>query len=138
LKNVFSVICKLFKQEQKMNVYDEANDLAKALKESTEYKSFLAARQKLEQDREKFEIAKDYMRKQMEFQTMQMMGQEITEEQISSYNALANTIMGIPEIAEFFQAQMYFSVIFQDITDIIAKAVDLDLGIFESQDSCEA
>lgn len=121
-----------------MNVYDEANDLAKALKESTEYKNFLAARKKLEQDREKFEIAKDYMRKQMEFQTMQMMGQEITEEQINSYNNLANTIMGIPEIAEFFQAQMYFSVIFQDITDIIAKAVDLDLGIFESGEGCEA
>lgn len=119
-----------------MNVYDEANSLAKALKESDEYKNFLAAKTKLEEDSSKFDMAKDYMRKQMEVQSMQMMGQELTEEQISSYNNLANTIMGIPEIAEFFQTQMYFSVIFQDITDIIAKAVDLDMGLFDEAEGC--
>jgi len=116
-----------------MNVYDEANSLAKALKESTEYKNFLTAKQKLEKDPSKYDMAKDYIRKQMQAQSMQMMGQEMDEEQINSYNTLANTIMGIPEIAEFFQAQMYFSVIFQDITDIIAKAVDLDMGLFEPE-----
>jgi len=122
-----------------MNVYDEANNLAKALKESNEYKTFLEAKVKLEKDADKYDMAKDYMRKQMEVQSMQMMGQELSEEQISSYNTLANTIMGIPEIAEFFQAQMYFSVIFQDITDIIAKAVDLDMGLFdENGDVCES
>jgi cell fate (sporulation/competence/biofilm development) regulator YlbF (YheA/YmcA/DUF963 family) len=117
-----------------MNVYDEANNLARALKESTEYKNFLAAKEKLEQDPEKFEMAKDYMRKQMEIQSFQMLGNELTEEQITAYNAIANTIMGIPEIAEFFQAQMYFSVVFQDITDIMAKAVDLDMGLFDSEE----
>ncbi|MBK5245195.1 MAG: YlbF family regulator [Eubacteriaceae bacterium] len=116
-----------------MNVYDEANSLAKALKESNEYKNFLTAKEKLEKDSSKYDMAKDYIRKQMQAQSMQMMGQEMDEEQITSYNTLANTIMGIPEIAEFFQAQMYFSVIFQDITDIIAKAVDLDMGIFEQE-----
>ncbi|WP_026396176.1 YlbF family regulator [Acetobacterium malicum] len=117
-----------------MNVYDEANNLARALKESTEYKNFLAAKEKLEQDPEKYEMAKDYMRKQMEIQSFQMLGNELTEDQITSYNAIANTIMGIPEIAEFFQAQMYFSVVFQDITDIMAKAVDLDMGLFDSEE----
>ncbi len=117
-----------------MNVYDEANNLARALKESTEYKNFLAAKEKLEQDPEKYEMAKDYMRKQMEIQSFQMLGNELTEDQITSYNAIANTIMSIPEIAEFFQAQMYFSVVFQDITDIMAKAVDLDMGLFDSED----
>ncbi|AFA47777.1 YlbF family regulator [Acetobacterium woodii] len=121
-----------------MNVYDEANNLAKALKESIEYKNFLAAKEKLEQEPEKFEMAKDYMRRQMEIQSFQMLGNELTEEQISTYNALANTIMEIPEIAEFFQAQMYFSVIFQDITDIMAKAVDLNLGLFGSEEDCDA
>ncbi|PKM48310.1 MAG: hypothetical protein CVV01_04150 [Firmicutes bacterium HGW-Firmicutes-6] len=117
-----------------MNVYDEANNLARALKESTEYKNFLAAKEKLEQNPEKYEMAKDYMRKQMEIQSFQMLGNELTEEQITAYNAIANTIMGIPEIAEFFQAQMYFSVVFQDITDIMAKAVDLDMGLFDSEE----
>jgi len=117
-----------------MNVYDEANNLARALKESTEYKNFLESKQKLEQDPEKYEMAKDYMRRQMEIQSFQMLGNELTEEQITAYNTLANTIMGIPEIAEFFQAQMHFSVVFQDVTDIMAKAVDLDMGLFDSEE----
>ena len=117
-----------------MNVYDEANNLARALKECAEYKNFVAAKEKLEQDPEKFEMAKDYMRRQMEIQSFQMLGNELSEEQITAYNTLANTIMGIPEIAEFFQAQMYFSVIFQDITDIMAKAVDLGMHLFDSEE----
>ncbi|HAZ05865.1 MULTISPECIES: YlbF family regulator [Acetobacterium] len=117
-----------------MNVYDEANNLARALKECTEYKNFVAAKEKLEQDPEKFEMAKDYMRRQMEIQSFQMLGNELSEEQITAYNTLANTIMGIPEIADFFQAQMYFSVIFQDITDIMAKAVDLGMHLFDSEE----
>jgi len=117
-----------------MNVYDEANDLAKALKDSTEYQNFVAAKEKLQKDPEKFNMTKDYIRKQMEAQSFQMMGQELSEEQINAYNALGNTVMGIPEIAEFFQAQMQFSVIFNDITEIMAKAVDLDMGLFTAEE----
>lgn len=116
-----------------MNVHDEATNLARALKESKEYQDFNEAKKALEKEPEKFKMARDYMKKQMEAQSLQMMGQELTEEQIESYNALSNTIMGIPVIAQYFQAQVQFSIIFQDVSDIIAKAVDLDMGIFDEE-----
>lgn len=118
-----------------MNVHDEANNLAKALKESREYQDFIVAKKALEKEPEKSKMAKDYIKKQMEVQSLQMMGQELTEEQAESYNAMSNTITGIPLIAEYFQAQVQFAIIFQDVSDIIAKAVDLDMGLFD-EESC--
>jgi cell fate (sporulation/competence/biofilm development) regulator YlbF (YheA/YmcA/DUF963 family) len=119
-----------------MNVYDEANNLAKVLKESSEYKDFLLAKETLEKDPEKFKMAKGYISQQMSFQSLQMAGQELSEEQVASYNALGEQIIAIPEIAEFFKTQMNFAVIFRDVTDIIAKAIDLDMGFFE--EDCKA
>lgn len=116
-----------------LNVHDEAHNLAKALKESKEYQAFNQAKEALEKEPDKMKIAQDYMRKQMEIQSLQMMGHELTKEQVTSYNALANTIMGIPVVAQYFQAQVQFSIVFQEITDIIAKAVDLDMGLFDEE-----
>lgn len=111
-----------------MNVYDEANNLAQALKESNEYQNFKAAELKLKADEEHYAMAQDYAKKQMGLQTKQMMGQELTEEEVEAYNSLTASVLGIPIIAEYFQAQMYFGIVFQDIMDIISKAVDLDMG----------
>lgn len=120
-----------------MNVYDEANSLAKALKESNEYKRFKEAEEKLKTDEKHYEMAKDYAKSQMGLQSKQMMGQELSQEEIEAYNNLTTTVLGIPAIADYFQAQMYFGVIFQDVMDIISKAVDLDLGLFNAEDEEE-
>ncbi|MEF9918876.1 MAG: YlbF family regulator, partial [Eubacterium sp.] len=67
-------------------------------------------------------------------QTKQMLGQELSEEEIEAYNTLTTSVLGIPEISEYFQAQMYFGIVFQDVMNIIGKAVDLDMGMFGSED----
>ena len=61
-----------------MNVYDEANSLAQALRESDEYKRYKEAEASLKQDKERWNIARDYAKKQMGMQSKQMMGQELT------------------------------------------------------------
>ena len=43
-----------------MNVYDEANSLAQALRESDEYKRYKEAEASLKQDKERWNIARDY------------------------------------------------------------------------------
>lgn len=121
-----------------MNVYDEANNLAQALKESNEYQNFKAAELKLKADEEHYAMAQDYAKKQMGLQTKQMMGQELTEEEVEAYNSLTASVLGIPIIAEYFQAQMYFGIVFQNIMDIISKAVDLDMsGMFGGEEDAE-
>ncbi|MGI6108798.1 MAG: YlbF family regulator [Eubacteriaceae bacterium] len=120
-----------------MNVYDEANNLAKALRESDEYKRFKEAETTLKQDNERWKIASDYAKKQMAMQSKQMMGQELTEDEINAYNTLTQTVLGIPVIADYFQSQMYFGMIFQDIMGIISEAVELDPGFFSDEEKSE-
>ncbi len=116
-----------------MNVYDEANNLAKALGESDEYKRYKAAENALKDDEKNLAIAKDFAQKQMDMHTKQMMGQQPTEEEIEAFNTMAQAAMGIPVINEYFQSQMYFGMIFQDIMNIITNAVELDMDILSDE-----
>ena len=64
-----------------MNVYDQAHQLATAIKESEECKQYSEVRKKLEANPELDSAVKDFMKKQFEFQTNQMMGNEIDQEE---------------------------------------------------------
>ena len=62
-----------------MNVYDQAHQLAKAIRESEEFKQFDATKKQIEENPELDKAIKDFMGKQLELQTMQMMGQSVDE-----------------------------------------------------------
>ena len=59
-----------------MNVYDQAHQLATAIKESEEFKHFDTSRKALEANPELDNAMKDFMKKQFEVQAQQMMGEE--------------------------------------------------------------
>lgn len=112
-----------------MNVYDIANDLSKALKNSDEYKSYERAKEKLAINPEHEKMVNQYMKKQLELQTIQMMGQEIPEDQIDSFNNMTSSLMAIPDIADFFRAQMLFGRMFEEVTKIITESIQMDFGL---------
>lgn len=58
-------------------IYDKAHELARALKFSPEHKQYQEAKEKIGKNPENMKILKDFHLKQLEIQTMQMMGQEI-------------------------------------------------------------
>ncbi|MFZ7133863.1 MAG: YlbF family regulator [Eubacteriales bacterium] len=111
-----------------MNVYDIANDLAKALKDSQEYKAFHQAKEKLAMNAEHQEMVQNYMKKQVELQSLQMMRQELSQDQIDSFNKMTASLMRISDIADFFRAQMLFGRMFEDVTKIITETAELDFG----------
>ena len=61
-----------------MNVYEESHKLAKAIKESEEYKQLKTLSEKIEEKNELKSMLKDFMEKQVEMQTKQMLGEEIS------------------------------------------------------------
>ena len=64
-----------------MNVYDQAHQLAKAVRESEEFKQFEATKKQIEANPELDQAIKDFMSRQLQIQTAQMMGQEIDQDQ---------------------------------------------------------
>jgi len=113
-----------------MTVYDQANVLAQALKESQEYLKVKASKEVLNANPEHAVLAKDFSKTQMTIQTRQMLGQTLTDEEIQAFNAKTAEILAYPDIAAYFQAQMAFTMMLQNIMKTISEAVDLDLSMF--------
>ena len=62
-----------------MNVYDCANELAKAMRESQEYKKLKEAKAALEQDPKGKEMAEEFLKLSQEIELAKYQGQEVPE-----------------------------------------------------------
>ena len=110
-----------------MNAYNEAHNLAQALKESDEFKTYNELKTKLDAQPQLRDAVKDFMGKQFEVQMKQMQGQELSEEETAQLGQLYSIIMSDPLCAEYMQAEMRFSLMINDIFKIIGDACNLDM-----------
>ena len=111
-----------------MNVYDQAHQLATAIKESEECKQYNAVRKKVEDNPDLDAAIKDFMKKQFEFQTSQLMGNEIDQEELMKLQQLSAVLMQDPLTSEYFQCQMRFSTMMSDVYKIVGDAADFGMG----------
>ncbi|ESE30823.1 MAG: YlbF family regulator [[Eubacterium] brachy] len=108
-----------------MNVYEEAHNLSRAIKESEEYKHYKAAADKLKEKPELDKMIKDFMEKQIKIQTKQMLGEAVEESQLSEIQRLSAIVMQDPLAAEYMQCQMRFSIMAQDVYTILGETLNL-------------
>ena len=108
-----------------MNVYEEAHNLSRAIKECEEYKQYKAALDKVKENPELDEMIQDFTKKQIEMQTKQAMGQEVDQEMMESIQKLSSIVMTDPAAAEFIQCQVRFAIMIQDVYKIIEETVAL-------------
>lgn len=111
-----------------MNVYDRAHSLATAIKESEEFKQYDQSKKEVEANPELDAAIKDFMGKQFELQTQQMMGQEMDAEALSKLQQLSAILMQDPSAAQYLQNQMRFSMMMADVYKIIADVADFGMG----------
>lgn len=108
-----------------MNVYDLTHNLARGLKASPEYKKYQEALCKIKGNKEKEELLLDLRKKQMEIQTLQMMGKEVPKEKMAELEKVSEILNFHPAIKEFLEAEYYLGRILADIQKIIAESVEL-------------
>ena len=108
-----------------MNVYDQAHQLASAIKESEEFKQYDNVRKQVEANEDLNRAIKDFMSRQLELQTAQMMGQEPDEDTIQQMQQLSAALMADPTAANYMQCQMRFSMMMGDVYKIIGETADL-------------
>lgn len=106
-----------------MNVYDEAHSLARAIKESNEFLEFDKVRKEVEEDKEVSEMIADMQKLQIELQTAQISGQQPPEDLISRIQSLSTMLATKPLAARFMQAEAAFSVMMNDVFQIIGEAM---------------
>ena len=108
-----------------MNVYDEAHGLARALKESNEFKEFDRMRKEVEQDADVSQMLGELQKLQIELQTAQMTGNQPDADMMSRMQSLSTMLATKPLAAKFMQTEAAFSVMMNDVFRIIGEAVGL-------------
>lgn len=110
-----------------MNVYDEAHNLATAIKESQEYKEYNAIKAEAEQDEQFMQMLKDLQTKQIEMQTAQMMGQEVNPDLMNQMQTVYSMLSTKPFAAKYLEAEARFSMMMKDIIDILGESMNLKI-----------
>ncbi len=114
-----------------MYVYDKANELARAIKDSSEYKAMQEAKEAVAQKDEYMDMVKEFMKAQINIQTMTMMGREVDEGTKEAFNALYTTVMNVEACRKYLEAQNVFGRMIQDIYQIIGDAGDIMNELFQ-------
>lgn len=110
-----------------MNVYEQAHALKSAIKESNEYIEFKESEEKLNTNPELAKAMKDFQAKQIEFQTKQMLGENMGSETMEAIQSLSAVMMKDPLAAEYLQRQMRFSVMIKDVYDVLNEVIGINI-----------
>jgi len=105
------------------NPYDKARELSIAIKESQEYKDYVAAKERASQNPELVAALNDYQEKQFEMQKKTMLGEELGQEVIQQMQNLYEILASDPAAAAYLQAQMRFAMLVNDIYQVLGDVV---------------
>ncbi|MDR3072785.1 MAG: YlbF family regulator [Clostridiales Family XIII bacterium] len=108
------------------NIHDMAKELSDAIRASEEYRAYIAIKEKAGQNPELTEALNDFRGKQFEMQKRQMMGENPGPDVLAQMQNLGQILMRDPLAAEFLQAEMRFTLIVNDVYQILAEAVKTD------------
>ncbi|MBR0596648.1 YlbF family regulator [Sinanaerobacter chloroacetimidivorans] len=106
-----------------MNVHDEAHNLARAIKESAEYKQYAELKATVSQNEELTAMLNDFQAQQFQLQAKQMMGEELGPEMMEQIQSLYQILMKDPLAAQYVQAEMRFSMLINDVYNILGEVI---------------
>ncbi len=114
--------------ENKDNPYDKAYELARAITDSDVYLDYIAAKERIEKHPEYKEKIYNLRNRQMELNKLKLLGEEMAGDSVNEITLEFAKLNQINEIAEFFNAEGCFIQLFNDLQEIIHKAVAENLS----------
>lgn len=106
-----------------MNVYDEANNLSQALKNSEEYINFKTAKQFINLNPELKQKIDNFEKVRYESQMNILQNGKKEQEELKKVQDIYEEIIQIEEIKKYFDAELRFNVLLADVNKIITEAV---------------
>ncbi len=106
-----------------MYVYDEANNLAKAIQESKEYKEYKKAKEEIEAIPEMKTKIDEFEKIRYEVQVISFQGDKQDEEKKKKLQEMYEILMKEPKIKEYFDIEVRFNIMLADVNKIISESV---------------
>lgn len=106
-----------------MNPYDKAHELARALRTSQEFQSLHDKKRRVDEDPAAKKMLDDFRHRQWELETRRIMGETVSEEDMSQMVKMHEAIQMHAVVREYLEAEYRFGVIYSDIHKILGDAV---------------
>lgn len=110
-----------------MNVYNEAHNLARAIRESEEFKQYEEIKKTVAQNPSLTDMLNDFQAKQFEMQARHMMGEAPAKEAGDYIQELYNIMMKDPLSAQYLQCEVRFSMMMNDVYKILGEVIGVGL-----------
>jgi len=105
------------------NPYDKARELTIAIKESQEYKDYVAAKERASVNQDLVAALNDYQEKQFDLQKKVMLGEEIEQDVMQRMQDLYQILASDPAAAAYLQAQMRFTMMVNDVYQVLGDVI---------------
>ncbi|MDR0885791.1 MAG: YlbF family regulator [Clostridiales Family XIII bacterium] len=106
-----------------MTVQEKARELANMIKASEEFQTYLTTKEKAGENQDVADMLNDFQEKQIELQKKQMVGEDTGGEFMQQVQDLYQILMRDPAAAEYMQAQIRFSLMVNDVYQILGEAM---------------
>ncbi len=106
-----------------MNAYDQAHELARALKASGEYRAWLDSRKQLEADPKNKEMLNEMRRLQWELEMDRVMGREADADKKQRMQQVSELVNLNPTLRDHLGAEYRFTQLMADVQKILADAL---------------
>ena len=105
-----------------MYVYDEANNLAKAIRESKEYLEYKKAKENLNSNPEMKTKVDEFEKIRYDVQVMSFQGKE-DPEKMQKLQEMYNILNTNKDIKEYFDIEVRFNIMLADVNKILSESV---------------
>src|SRR4051812_8090466 len=102
-----------------MNIHDKAYDLARALRESAEFKEIKQLNELVRKDPDSKQMLDDFRQRQVELQQKMMSGEMPSQDEMQKMEKLYEVISLNPSLHKLFDAERRLGVIMEDVQRII-------------------
>lgn len=112
-----------------MNPYDQAHALARALKESEEYREYTRLKEVAYDDGTNKALLDEYKRLQFRMQAKLAAGESMPEEDLQRLQQIGALLQFNPDVSAFLMAEFRFQRMLSDIFKILADVAGVDLDM---------
>ena len=106
-----------------MNVYDEVNSLARAIRESKEYNDFKKVKELINLEPGLKAQVDEFEKIRYEEQLLAMQGEKQSEDKMQKLQELYKILVQNPNVKDYFEKEVKFNVLIADVNKIIGEAI---------------
>lgn len=110
-----------------MQIYDEANALARAIRESEDCRAYRQLRQEIESDETTRALLREYKKLQMQLQLAAVAGAEVSNDNTQRFQQIGALLFAGENTSRFLLLEMRLQQTMADVFKTLSDAAGLDM-----------